>query len=998
MAKSQITAALLTLTLLFSLISVISPHPVMATPDEVKWSKVNIPTQGTSGKWVLAAGSDVRHLTLAADGTIYGYTTPSETSYTLFKSKDGGYGWSYTGNVQDAMVDIAATADDANLVYYATATGVYKSSDAGASFAPLPPNAGGAGGNNIEITSLAVAKVGNSRIVAVGTRDTDSSQYGGVYTLNESEPVPRWQDTDIGSYDVVALAFSPHFLTDQQLVAVVTDETDTIVTTRTSSGEWGKLLGNAIIKSVSARAATIAFPEGYEATTEGQSLFVGLDTGSEHGDVYRVAGRWWPDSSIATDLNIGVAYNLGNVDVTGLAVSGQGADAYLLAGAANSAQVYISADGGLTWKRSTKEPTGQSWTYMVMAPDFATSRRAYAATSGTESAFSYSADGGLTWNQTGLIDTQITSSGLIDLAVSPNYSQDNTLFLLTWGGEHSLWRTLDGGGRWERVFDSTRPDIDTISLVKLSPQYGSGSQVIFLAGTWGGGAAIWQSADNGQSFIPRGVPRTIDAWAVTDNNSLWLGSYNGTNGLIYHMANGAVFYSSEVAVGQQPLKSIVLSPDYETDGTILVGNTYGWVYWSSDNGTSFESLGQQLPLSGTGVGQVTLAFDPEFSSNKTVYAATDAESTSASKERIFRFIIGKSEAWESLDSTLPVGSIVNQLAASADGLLYAASSQAVDNATKKGGMERSLNPAYALGATFETVIRGLSDNTTLTGLWVVGNQLWSLDTTHTRLMTYLDTLTSPVMLTSPSDKEAGVETSNVRLDWTSLKGTTKYQWQIDYDNDFSTVPSGFEGNTEETSVRLPALEMGTTYYWRVRATEPVLSPWSAKWSFTTSLGKAVVAPELKTPEAGATGVPLRPIFQWSAIAGAERYELVVSTEASLANPVIAKTGDAAVPATAWQIDVSLDYNTTYYWKVRAAGSGSYSAWSAVSAFTTEVAPSPTQSPPAVPLTTSTSTIQEASPTGVPTWALYLIGLGTLIVILLVVILLMLVVRRRAGQP
>ena len=67
----------------------------------------------------------------------------------------------------------------------------------------------------------------------------------------------------------------------------------------------------------------------------------------------------------------------------------------------------------------------------MLAADFATSRRAYAATSGTESAFSYSADGGLTWNQTGLIDTQITSSGIIDLAVSSNYSQDNTLFLLT---------------------------------------------------------------------------------------------------------------------------------------------------------------------------------------------------------------------------------------------------------------------------------------------------------------------------------------------------------------------------------------------------------------------------------------------------------------------------------------------------------------------------------------------------------------------------------------
>lgn len=426
--------------------------------------------------------------------------------------------------------------------------------------------------------------------------------------------------------------------------------------------------------------------------------------------------------------------------------------------------------------------------------------------------------------------------------------------------------------------------------------------------------------------LPRGAPMAIDAWAVTGDNSLFVGSYNGTDALIYHTANGGFSYSSGMAVGQQPLKSIVPSPNYETDATILVGNTLGWVYWSSDNGTTFERVGQQLPLSGTGVGQVTLAFDPKFDSNKIVYAASDAPSTLASKERIFRFTIGKSQAWESIDSTLPVGSLVNQLAASADGVLYATNSQAVDSTAKQGGLERSLSPDFALGPTFETVIRGLSDTTTLTGLWVVGNQLWLLDTTNTSLMTYLDTLSEPVMLTSPSDKAAGVETSNVRLGWKSLKGATRYQWQFDYDNDFSSVPSGFEGNTEETSVRLPALEMGTTYYWRVRASEPVLSPWSAKWSFTTSLGKAVVAPELHSPEAGDTGVPCRPIFQWSAISGAERYELLVSADVSFGSPVIAKTDDSAVPATAWQSDVDLGYNATYYWKVRASGSGSYSPW------------------------------------------------------------------------
>jgi len=50
--------------------------------------------------------------------------------------------------------------------------------------------------------------------------------------------------------------------------------------------------------------------------------------------------------------------------------------------------------------------------------------------------------------------------------------------------------------------------------------------------------------------------------------------------------------------------------------------------------------------------------------------------------------------------------------------------------------------------------------------------------------------------------------------------------------------------------------------------------------------------------------------------------------------VITKTGNKALPTTAWQYDTELDYNTTYYWKVRAIGSDTYSPWSDTGIFTT----------------------------------------------------------------
>ena len=111
----------LRLFLLLSLLGSIFPiNSVAASQDKVRWSRVNIPTEGRVGDWMLANGSDVQSLTMAIDGTLYCYANPSGTSYTLYKSTDGGYSWSYTGEVRDAIVDIATAPDDATVIYYAT--------------------------------------------------------------------------------------------------------------------------------------------------------------------------------------------------------------------------------------------------------------------------------------------------------------------------------------------------------------------------------------------------------------------------------------------------------------------------------------------------------------------------------------------------------------------------------------------------------------------------------------------------------------------------------------------------------------------------------------------------------------------------------------------------------------------------------------------------------------------------------------------------------------
>ena len=698
MTKPGSIIVLIVLLCLFNLVSV---SPVITFPEEVRWHQENIPLEGENGGWLLAEGSDVRHLAITDDGALYAYVDGLD--YTLFRSADGGCSWSQIGDVTDVIVDIATSAADASVIYYATAGNVFKSTDAGMSFSYMASNPALAGSSSIAITTIDVTCWNDSHIVVAGTRDTDTGEYGGVYILDESNPFSQWLDTGIGGYDVYSVAFSPDFTNDRQIVALVTDETDSFATTKMGDSGWGEIIADTRLERDNSGAslvvdisADIAFPDDYSAVLGGGSYiyFVAVNAGGDNGDVYMIYAEEAPDSLVATDMNIGSSYGFSNIDVASLDACGNAASAILLAGAAGDGQVYRSYDGGDSWQRSLKEPTGQSSTVVLIAPDFLNNNTAYAATSGAGSALSVSGDGGLCWNQLGLVDTRIES--IIDLAVSPDYNRDNTLFMLTWGGDFSLWRGDSDNTRWEKVLSSTSGGVNSIDFVELSPQYGISSQVVYLAGSNAEGPVIWKSEDGGQSFICRSAPLYIDRWAVVDDTTLFMAGYDGSNGIVYQTGNSGRSYSSATVAGNQSLSSITLSPDYYQDGTMLLGNSNGWIFYSTDYGNSFESLpsgGASPPLTGN----ISVAFDSQFGSNNNVYAASDSPDGS-----IYSFAIGTSTDWQAIDDTLPPGGMVGWVDVSADGVLYAANFQQVNTGDDKGGIERCLEPAS--GSTFETVI------------------------------------------------------------------------------------------------------------------------------------------------------------------------------------------------------------------------------------------------------------------------------------------------------
>jgi hypothetical protein len=144
------------------------------------------------------------------------------------------------------------------------------------------------------------------------------------------------------------------------------------------------------------------------------------------------------------------------------------------------------------------------------------------------------------------------------------------------------------------------------------------------------------------------------------------------------------------------------------------------------------------------------------------------------------------------------------------------------------------------------------------------------------------------------------------------------------------------------------------------------------------------------------------------------------------NPIISRTGEDVIASNIWYCDVSLDYATTYYWKVRAVNANTSSAWSTTGVFTTEEAPSPEetqtpilegevaginpptnssdpdqiQSPPTPTLSTNNNAVpklNEPADTfdGVPEWVIYLIWglLGTVILALSIALVIVIKIKR-----
>ena len=178
-------------------------------------------------------------------------------------------------------------------------------------------------------------------------------------------------------------------------------------------------------------------------------------------------------------------------------------------------------------------------------------------------------------------------------------------------------------------------------------------------------------------------------------------------------------------------------------------------------------------------------------------------------------------------------------------------------------------------------------------------------------------LVAPV-LTNPADNAVNVAI-NSNLTWNSVQGADNYIIQISLNSNFSTTLASVtqSGTSYALSNINPAYS--TVYYWRVRAKRgSEEGPLAAARSFTTE-PIPLVAPVLISPADNALKVHQDAFLVWGAVNGADSYILQISTLNDFSSLIFNQNIGNFI--TYDLTPRNLNFNTSYYWRVRAVRNG-----------------------------------------------------------------------------
>lgn len=847
-----------------------------STDGGATWSSVTLPTAVTGNVSMVAVAPDNANVVV-----FLGNTTGLTTNLTAYVSTDGGSGWNSLGTVQDASANAATQLYD------------------------------------VAISSLD----GSTRYIACAGTDAGGAA---LYYFNLGATTPVWRDATsdtnwIGGPPVSgaaasfrAVAFSPNFPSDQVMMGVSANVSTSAGAMRFhiasfNQKQWDAnvfdgypkaLFSSANVTSVQAADISVD-PEYLGGDDTTRIAFVATAytlAGTADGAIYRLKDTTLQELQADTQIN-SVAWDGVN----------------LAAGSYADNNVYRSDDAlasspTVSASRSYKEIGVDDGGNDAVIVRWAGSSL-YGIKQGAASAFSKSTDNGKTWNDVALVDSALTT--MEDMWVSPDGS---VMYLLASDGtETSLWRKASA---WTRVFVVANTNGYIVRAAD------SNSKVVYIADRGNASTRMYYSTDGGvEKWTVRTSKYDISDVAVQDADVAYVANFD--NDEVSKTTNGGFTWADDVdskAGGGTGYTLTLLANDQ-----LILGTTDGYVAYSSDGNGSWTKVSTQL--NGSGNAQVTAS---GLATGSFIYAATDDATT-----KVQRWEIGQSStSWKDLSAPTATGAGCYGLLLE-NGVLYALTANTTGLTSY---LMRSLNPTTSTpaasdwttvtesSATFSNTPTALRLNSGSTELWTINtNSTDALYALSDTLVTGLKiTLVAPVAgFQNPINPVSGYS-QDIAFSWEKpTTGTIAYEVRIKAADQTTTLitstktatdsatPNVLIGPNQGTGYTL-SFAPGETYYWQVRATSPVDSPWSDLRKFTIAPLQAA-NPVVLAPVNGGTTTETMPSFSWSPSAGATKYQFKLANNVGLTSPIV----DTTVTSTGYAVTAALEVGKTYYWAVKA---------------------------------------------------------------------------------
>jgi len=561
----------------------------------------------------------------------------------------------------------------------------------------------------------------------------------------------------------------------------------------------------------------------------------------------------------------------------------------------------------------------------------------------------------------------------------------------------SIWRSTSEplGKIWERVLCFRTPSDGNEIILRLNPRIAD-TRLIFFAVL--GTNMLWYSQDQGRLWYDAHPNAPVIDFTLASETVVYL-----LDGLFVHRGVakagvGAWIWGQKVTTclesGHTIATPLVNPVDEEW---VIVGEDTpgsGRVAYADFLAKRIE-FQRTIPVPITG--NIHVLCDDKFQYNNTFYAASDATTG-----KIYRWVLEVTGAWQELE---PPNREFYGLTQQQD-VLYGAWRDILAFSGTQTGVDRTLYPTAFVPPPLEwdDLTTGLpetgdinfpvwfmrepsslkSSSNTDIYLWAIDNHPYNFADKKGCLWAFADllALAGPWALSPapgeliPADPVTG-RNAEVNFRWRQFPETRKYEFWLAKDEKFTlTLIRGIyePKNLEAPAYILPpgVLEVGHDYYWKVRAREvmngeEIRSPWSSTMYFTVKSGLAVTSPYIGPapllPTDGAANIPIKPVsFSWTQYANTTGYQFQLASDPSMTKILV----DTETTTTAYGYDEELEYDTHYFWRVRATEPYP-SDWSPVFYFRTEAK---AITPPVEP------TRPTAPPT--PVWVWFLIAIVTLL--------------------